>query len=157
MTVTEKKEYKKAYVELNEIIKNMSKQEKQKIPKIFIENLTNKMDKDYIFVMDNKKNILEQNLMVETKALLVELYERYLAPDEEKEFWKKYDKICLNKIEKEKEIQYSPNTLFVKKNEENCNIINNNSIKNNSLPVEVKEKNIFIKFLQIVKEFFHID
>ena len=39
MNEIEKKEYRKAYVELNEIIKMMSLEEKQKIPKSFIQNL----------------------------------------------------------------------------------------------------------------------
>lgn len=40
--------------------------------------------------------------MVETKALIVEMYERYLCPPEEKEYWKKYDEECLLLIEEKK-------------------------------------------------------
>lgn len=153
MTEIERKEYKKAYVELNEIIKLMSLEEKRKIPKAFIQNLNNEMDKDYKFVIDDKKNIFEQNFKVETKALLVELYERYLAPNEEKELWEKYDRICLTKIEEDKKKRYNPNEIFVDKNEKNSNIKNSEEI-NNNLPVEIKENNIFMKFIEILKKIF---
>lgn len=154
MTGTEIFEYKKAYVELYEIIKLLSKEEKEKIPDIFIKNLKKDMDKDYHFTIDKSKNILEQNFKVETKALLVELYEKYLAPEEEKEFWNNYDRICLNMIEKEKNNRYNSNNIFKKKNE---NSISNNEIDNNSLPIKIKnENNVFRKFIKILKRIFYI-
>lgn len=155
MTEIERIEYKKAYVELNEIIKKMSLEERAKIPEIFMKNLNNEMDKDYKYIIDNEKSILEQNFKTETKALLVELYERYLAPNEETEFWKKYDKICLNIIENEKIEKYNPNEIFTNKSEEISNIKKDEKI-NNELPIEIKEKNIFTKFIQIIKKIFHI-
>ena len=39
--------------------------------------------------------------MVETKALLVQLYEKYLSKPEEKEFWNKYNIECM-KINEDK-------------------------------------------------------
>ncbi len=155
MTETERKELKKAYVELNEIIKRMSLEEKQKIPTIFIKNLNSKMDKSYKFVIDDKKGILEQNFKVETKALLVELYEKYLALDEEKELWEKYDKICLNLIEEDKKEKYNPNKIFTNKNQKINNVVKNEGI-NDKLPMEIKDKSIFTKFIQILKKIFHI-
>ena len=102
MTKEKSIRYKKAYTELNEIFKILDKEQKDKIPNDFINNISNNMDKDYKFEFDSSKGIFEQELMAETEALLVEIYERYLAPSEEKEMWQKYDKYCLNKIEEEK-------------------------------------------------------
>ncbi len=70
------------------------------------------MDKEYFFIFDDSKEILKQNFKVETKALLIKLYERYLAPTEKKEFWNRYDSLCLNKIEEEKKKQFSTDNLF---------------------------------------------
>ena len=151
MTNSEKLEFKKAYVELYEIIKKMSKQEIQKIPKEYIVNLKNEMDKTYIFEFDDKKNILNQNFKVETKALLVELYERFLAPDDEKEFWKKYDRICIDAIEKEKKKKFP---IKVIRNKSTVEISNIENISN--LPVKTKEKNILERFIQILKRIFSI-
>ena len=92
----EKIEYKKAYVELYEIIKALPEEEQEKIPKTLLKNLKDNMSKEYKFEIDTERDILNQNYKIETKALFVELYERYLAPKEEKNFWDKYDKICNN-------------------------------------------------------------
>ena len=119
MTKEKQLEYKKAYVELNEIIKVLSDEQKNKIPEVFKQNLIEDMDTSYKFEFDNTKGIFEQDLKVETKALLVEIYERYLAPEEEKELWEKYDKLCLSKIEEEKRKKYNTDNIFENKEEEN--------------------------------------
>ena len=98
----EKIEYQKAYVELYEIIKALPEEEQEKIPKTLLKNLKDNMSKEYKFEIDTERDILNQNYKIETKALFVELYERYLAPKEEKNFWEKYDKICNNMIEEKK-------------------------------------------------------
>lgn len=123
MTIEKNIKYKKAYVELNEIFKYLSDEQKNKIPSNFINNISNNIDRDYKFIFDETKGIFEQDLMIETEALLVEIYERYLAPDEEKEFWQKYDKFCLNKIEEEKRKKY--NTNVFSDNNKNNNYISN--------------------------------
>lgn len=107
-----KSEYKKAYLELYEIIKKISLEDKRKIPEDFIEYLKDNMDTNYSFKYDNTKSLLEQNIKVETKALLVKLYENYLAKPEEKNFWNQYNKDCF-KIEENKKINdyYKHNIL----------------------------------------------
>lgn len=107
--------YKKAYTELNEIIKELSKSEIEKIPSDLIKNIEENMDKEYVWEYDKSKELLKQNLMPETKALIVEIYEKYLCPDDEKVFWKEYDKICINKIEEQKKEIYKEKNIFRKK------------------------------------------
>lgn len=111
--------YKRAHTELYEVIKKLSKQELEKIPQNFIENLKNNIDNKYVWKYDNTKKIEEQNFLVETKALIVEMYERYLCPDDKKEFWNNYNRICLNMIEDKKREEYDPNILFKNKQEIN--------------------------------------
>ena len=100
MNQTKEKRYKMAYVELNEIIKHLSEDEQLKIPETFKKNLLKEMDKEYKFIFDNKKGLLGQTYMNETKALYIKLYKQYLAT--EKDVWKKYDSICHSIIENEK-------------------------------------------------------
>ena len=50
--------------------------------------------------------------MTETKALLVQLYIKYLAPENEKELWEKYNQICLNEVEKKRREKYNPENIF---------------------------------------------
>ncbi len=106
------KRYKKAYTELNEIIKELSEAEIQKIPNDLIKNIKINMDMEYKWKYDNSKDLIQQDLMPETKALIVEIYERYLCKESEKEFWKEYNKICFNNIEQQKRIVYNANNIF---------------------------------------------
>ncbi len=145
-------------MELYEIIKALSKEEKEKIPKAFLENLKDNMDKEYKFTLNKEKSILDQQYKVETKALFVELYERYLATGEEKQFWDKYDKICLNMIEEEKQRKYDTENIFNnRKLEKEESIVNGIENNNNNLPIELKEENILIKFVKFIKKLFHIN
>lgn len=112
MTYQKMLQYKKAHVELLEIINNLSPEDKEKIPRKVLNKLKKDIDFDYKFIYDNTKQIFEQNLMDETKALLIQVYAKYIAPENENELWKKYNNICLDKIEKKRKEQYSPDNVF---------------------------------------------
>lgn len=145
--------YKQAHVELYEIIKNITEKERLKIPEAFISNLVKNSDDSYIFQYDKSKNILEQNLMNETKALLIQMYIKYIAPEEEKELWKDYNRICLNDIEKEKNNKYNYENLF--KDQYNSVKPINKTVTNELSLVEYKEsilKKIWNKILSIFKK-----
>ncbi len=143
--------YKKAYTELNEIFKVLDKEQKSKIPDIFINNIINNMDKEYKFIFDNSKGIFEQDLMIETQALLVEIYERYLAPTEEKELWQKYDRFCLNKIEEKKKENYKD--IF--SNDKTTINTQNDNIQNNLNIIPVKNESKISKILKFIKNIFN--
>ena len=132
-------QYKKAYTELNEIFQILSSEQKDKIPLVFINNVKNNMDTNYEFKYDISKEIFEQNLMIETKALLIEIYEKYLAPIEEKELWNKYDQICLSKIEQNKREKYNINIFEDSKVNEN-KVDNISVLKNNKVNVDANKK-----------------
>lgn len=102
MLQIKKDAYKKAYKELYEVIKQLSKNEIEKLPNDFIMKIHENMDTDYEFVYDESVGILEQNFMIETKALIVEMYRRFLSDESESEYWEEYNKKCLNIIEEEK-------------------------------------------------------
>lgn len=159
MTREKNIKYKKAYVELNEILKYLSNEQRDKISTNFINNISNNMDKDYKYTFDESKGIFEQNLMVETEALLVEIYERYLAPDIEKEVWQKYDRLCLDKIENEKRKIYNANILDEKNTINKQNLVTNNEDSlngrsNDNLPVKYKKEKIFDKIIKSIKRVF---
>ena len=152
MTKEKTLQYQKAYVELNEILKSLSEEENSKIPKMFKDNLVKNMDKSYKFELDSSKGIFEQKLMVETEALLVEIYERYLASAKEKEVWEKYDKICLNRIEQNKKEKYNPSNMFINRTIEQCQDLNQN-ITDETAMVAYKES-IFTKIKNWFKAIF---
>ena len=161
-TKENEKTYGRAYMELYVIILNLTKDMKEKIPKNVIENISRKMDKTYDFKLENN-DIFNTEYMVETKALFLELYIRYIAEDEE-DFWEMYKEKRNGLFKKEIEKEY-----LVKK-DENCNSIKiedgidivNNIIEEKEeksfLPSEIREKNIiekiFKKVLNIIKYIF---
>lgn len=153
MTNEKRIQYKKAYVELYEIIKRLSKEEQSKIPNVFMDNLIKSKDTNYSFEFDESKGILEQELMVETQALLVGMYEKYLASESEKELWGKYDRICLNKIEEKRREQYNPDDIF-KKSSQEPEIKQEVSHDNISM-IEYKES-FFRKIVNKIKCFFKL-
>ena len=151
-TKENEKTYGRAYMELYVIILNLTKDMKEKIPKNVIENILRKMDKTYDFKLENN-DIFNTEYMVETKALFLELYTRYIAEDEE-DFWEMYKEKRNGLFKKEIEKEY-----LVRK-DENCNSIKiedgidivNNIIEEKEeksfLPSEIREKNIIEKFLK---------
>ncbi len=161
MVNTKEVMYKKAHTELYEIIKRLSKQELEKIPQNFIDNLKKNLDNEYEWKYDDTKTLEEQDFLIETKALLVEMYERYLCPEDKKEFWNNYDRICLNMIEDKKREEYNTDNIFKNKNETveigdtvNPEYQEDLTMQNNNLPKEIKE-NLFTRVINFFKKLFH--
>ena len=145
--------YKKAYTELNEVFKKLSTEELSKIPNQLIDNVKANMDMDYVWKYDDSKKIEDQDFLTETKALIVEIYERYLCPEDKKEFWKKYDQVCLNMIEEKRRQEYNPDNIFSRNKKES--VVNEKEVITNEMAmVEYKEtifKKIINKILKIFK------
>lgn len=144
--------YKKAYKELYEVIRRLTKSELERLPNDFIMNVHEQMDTNHEFVYNESVGLLEQNFMVETKALIVEMYRRFLADEAENEYWKEYDKKCFEIIEEEKRRKYNPDKVFdsidVKKDS------GEESLEKSELPIVKVEENFFKKLLNIIKRIF---
>ena len=151
-TKENEKTYGRAYMELYVIILNLIKDMKEKIPKNVIENISRKMDKTYDFKLENN-DIFNTEYMVETKALFLELYIRYIAEDEE-DFWEMYKEkrndLFKKEIEKEYLVRKDENSNSIKI-EDGIDIVNNiieEKEEKSLLPSEIREKNIIEKFLK---------
>ena len=160
MIITDTKEkearYSLAYKELYEIICNLTDGIREKIPKNVVENIERKMDKTYDFNIEEGKDIFSIEYMLETKALFLELYTRYIAEDEE-EFWEVYKEKRNGLFKKEIEKEY-----LVRKYDNNNSIIIEDGIDevNNEmkeleekkfLPSEIREKNIIEKIVSGIR------
>lgn len=145
MVHTEELIYKKAYTELYELVKRLSKEQLSKIPQSFISNLKRNKDNEYVWQYDDSKELEKQNFMLETKALIVEMYERYLCPEDKKEFWSNYDRICLNMIEEKKKEEYNPDNIFKEKQ------YAQERVENNNLPVETRRENFLKKIVDFIR------
>lgn len=149
MLQTELCKYKKAYVELLEILKYLTPSQKQKIPADLINQLEENKDISYQFEYDFSKNLLEQNLLTETKSLLLQLYIKYLSPENEKKFWNDYKILCLKKINSDKEKIFNSQNIF-NKTEKTFSAQNNVD----NLSITIQKEKLYIKIFKMIKNLF---
>lgn len=134
--------YKKAFVELNEIINHLNTNLKNKIPKKTLEAINNAKDKNYQFKYDNTQSLSKQKLLPETISLLSIIYSDYLCSEEEKKKWDEYDKFELQKLEEIKQQKYNTNNLFQQQRNVTSNV-NIADLNNNKLQIISSEKQSF--------------
>ena len=144
----------RSFTELVETFNQFSEDEISIFPKNLIENFKKNMDKNYIWEFDKSKSVKDQNYLTETKALIVNLYKKYLCPESEKEKWKKYDSICNNLIEEEKRKKYNPDQIFTPRLENKINNETKEHSCENMLLAEIKEETIFQKVFNKIIKFF---
>ena len=145
--------YAKAYKEVLEIIRYFPEEEYNKIPKEKIEFYQNNMDKDYEFTINPELDLEDQNISKEANAIIVALFQKYFATEEQKEKIKKILELNEIKAEKEKKEKYNSEDLF--KNSKRIKNIEQTSIPETSL-VEYKE-NLFNKFKKFILKLLHIN
>lgn len=138
--------YARACKEVSEILKYISMDYIEKIPLEVLDVLNQKMDKNYEFQYDINKEYEEQNLLVETKAILANIYIDYWATEEQRERIKEIHNEDRRKIDLLKYEKYNPNELFK----------NKKSIQNIEITqlVEGKELSIIQKIMNNIKNLF---
>lgn len=134
MTEVKNNNYKKALVEVEAILSCLNYMDYKKIPQNIIEAIKVNKDENYIFEYDENLDYKDWNLMLETKAILYNIFKQYLATNEQKEYYKQKELIERNRIEKEKKQKYNVDNLFKVK-----------SLKENQQE-EVKENSELIKY-----------
>jgi len=72
--------------EVNEILKYLSPNLKNKIPKAVFYSIKDNMDKSYKFEIDKTKKIYEQDINRDTIAILSYINLTYLVNDEQREY-----------------------------------------------------------------------
>lgn len=162
MIITDTKEkearYSLAYKELYLIILNLNKEMRGKIPKNVVENIERKMDKIYDFNIEEGKDIFSIEYMLETKALFLELYTRYIAEDEE-DFWEVYKEKRNELFKKEIEKEYlvrkydndNNNSIKIEDGIDEVNNIIEEKENKNLLLAEIREKNIIEKIVSGIR------
>jgi len=134
--------YKKAYKEVVEILKFVSKENVDKIPKEMLDMFEEEQDKEYNFKVDTTKSFEEQLLLEETKAIFSNIFRDYWANDYQRNVIIEKENMDRIKWEEEK---YDPKDLF-KNNQKNFNKQNNNDKVDVNLTV-IKKENSFKKLI----------
>ncbi len=144
--------YPKAYREVYEILKNISKEDFEKIPQDIIRTIKNNMDNSYEYRLKENVVFEEQNVLQETKALLAIIYRDYWATDIEREriiAKEQYDKRI---FEDELRKKYNPDNIFKKRNDFEKNVQEN--ILTETAIVEYKEKKFIQRLFDKIKNLF---
>ena len=112
-----KEKYRQALSEVYIILKNTDEEIKNRIPDKFIDFVKNNMDTNYKFELKPGKELVEQNLRLETKQILALIYRDYICEEEErKRLLEQENEKSLKESSKDKE-KYDVN--FVKENNKN--------------------------------------
>lgn len=133
-------DYGKRLVEVDEILKYLSKDNIMKIPEEIRQIIKNNRDKEYVWKYDINKSLNEQKLNRDTIAILSYLNIEYLLNSDQKEIMEYIHKLNELKLEKQKEKNYNPNNMFKNKGTEKTE---EDSIENNDNTVLVKYKETF--------------
>lgn len=147
--------YKKALSEVNIILAHTEKEVKDKIPEYFIQYIKENMDKNHRIKIQNNKELLEQNIMLETKQIIALMYRDYICTKDEREKLIRQEKEKYKRIEKEKQEKYKINFKKIAQRKTQKNIIDKVKTKEKSSLIERKEEkwynNIIDKILKIFK------
>lgn len=146
--------YNEACTEVSIILSYLDKDEYSKIPLDVIEAIEENKNKEYDFKYDENIDLKQQKLLVETKAILFNLFRDYLSTPEQKENIIKMQREERQKLEEKKMLKYNVNDIFkkdVQNEEENENKGFN---KENTALIEIKKENFIIRIINKIKNFF---
>lgn len=125
----------KAYREVFEIIKYIPKNEYEKIPVDYIENMQRYMDKDYNYEVTKFNNFEKQEMLYETEVILAN------------------ERAFINKQEEEKKKKYNQNNMFICKRK-NGNYYDEMITDENAL-IEPKNEKWYKKIIAFLKNIFN--
>lgn len=142
-------EYANAYSEVLEILRYVSIDDYNKIPKRQIEFFENNSNKDYDFFYNPHKTLEEQNVSKRAKAIIAIIFRDYWATDIQRDriiVKQNHDRM---KLENEKQARYSSNHIF-----------ENRKIERTEVPAETLEmveyKETFINgVINRIKKYIH--
>ena len=143
--MVETRNFPRAYVEVDEILKKLPQEEFRKIESNFINMIRNKKDTNYTFELDYSKDIEEQKILKETKIILAYVFLNYLGTEEENNIIKQKFKEDIIQAEEEKKKKYL-NEIFK----------DNREVKNNISQelIVYKKENAIKKFIKLILNLF---
>lgn len=127
--------YKKAFVEVEAVLKCLNYDDYNKIPKNLINEIEKNEDEEYNYEYNENLEYYKWDFMPETKALLYNIFKNYLATEKQIEFLREKERLEINKLEEEKKKKYDVENLF-----------KNNMVENNQQEKSNKECNKIVKY-----------
>ena len=138
-------EYSKRLVEVDEILRHLSKSDYNKIPEKIKKAIEEGKNKEYIWKYDNTKKLKDQDVPDDTIAILSYINMEYLLNEEQKEFVKN-----VHRQNEKKRIQinndYSAEIFKKRVKKSSCS---------KQMIVTEKSKNLFEKIVNFIKGVFN--
>lgn len=146
-------EHANAYSEILEILKYLTPEDYEKIPKEKIEVFETNANRDYTFNYDPDKTLQEQNVSKTARIIIGILFRDYWATEEQRDKIIKFQQQERIKIEKEKKKKYNVD-IFKKEDIKKQDTVNENITNDNNLPMEVKQERFYEKIIKFIKRYF---
>lgn len=136
-----KENFAKAYKEIFVIIGHLSDEDRNKIPKEFVDMIETKMDKDYVFNYDLTKDLTDQHVLRETISILAYIYINYIGEyNDVKEIKTQFQKDIIEHEKIKKAIYEKNNPNDGVSNLRKANNSVNSNISNRSSSGKVNQK-----------------
>lgn len=141
--------YANAYTEVYEILNCLDKDEYNKIPVELIEVFEENRNLEYEYDINEEQDLTKQPMLIETKAILINIFRDYLATPEQSQKIKQWLQLDREYLEKQKQESYG-NNIFEKNSKKEWNADKFDV----QLPVEIKKQSIFQKIINKLKNIF---
>lgn len=141
----------RAFTEINEVIKLLEEDENIKIPNNFKKVIEHNMNKDYVVVIDDIDNY---DFLKDTKKLMSLIYTDYLATEEERQVILAKEEALEREKELEKRKEYSTDLFEKRKKYKTKEFLKNDNIdeKVENLDLVEYKESIFRKILSFIKK-----
>jgi len=143
-----------SFAEVYDIIMHFGNTLYNKIPKSFIDFIEQNRDKEYRININYLKDINDQDLLQDTRAILSLIYRDYLCEKDQKYRLQKQDNLLLEKRNKTIVEEYNPKSIFEKIGNEYST--NNNELEtdmNDVSLIEKDNKKWYMKFILFIRGF----
>ena len=151
--IIEMEEMNKRLCEVEYILNKLEKSYQGKIPKEIWQFINENKDKTYVYNYDDNKKLIDNNIHIDTIAILTYINIQYLLNEEQK-------KLINNKLLNDNSIfenkmreKYNPDNLFKKQKNEVLNYANSDTTKETAI-ITYKEKSFLQKLFDKIKNLF---
>ena len=144
-----KTKYGNAYAEVYEILSYLDKEEYNKIPKELIEVFEENRNLEYEYEVNEEQDLTNQPMLMETKAILLNIFRDYLATPEQSSKIKRWLYEDREYLDQQKRKKY-PGNMFKDNSKKECNTHEEDVM----LPTEIKKQSLIKKIFDKIKSIF---
>ena len=144
-----KTKYANAYAEVYEILSYLDKEEYNKIPKELIEVFEENRNLEYEYEVNEEQDLTNQPMLMETKAILLNIFRDYLATPEQSSKIKRWLYDDREYLDQQKRKKY-PGNMFKDNSKKECNTHKEEVM----LPTEIKKQSLIKKIFDKIKSIF---